>query len=225
MNLSRIFVFTLSGAIVLFVGSGLPAECGNPVSTKIMQLKFVEDLIISKPTDPGLRVQHAELLCCLNRFDEAIDESDVVIHMSPKIRDAYVVKARALAGKGRFKEAVRCLDEAFKLGVPSPKLLLAKGTYLKRDERYAEAVVILSQVIKAEPRYAEAYMQRAYCYREIYGPTEKSLKDLEMVAKLKPAYPTVKAQIKGLRNAISKQNDNRKQHEISKPAENLRKPI
>lgn len=205
MNLSRIFKFTLSAALVLFGVSGYPALCGDPVSTKIMQLKFVEDLIISKPTDPGLRAQHADLLCYLQRFDEAIDESDVVIHMNPKFRDAYVVKAQSLAGKGRFKEAVRCLDEAFKLGVPTSKLLLAKGTYLKRDERYAEAVVILSQVIKAEPRYVDAYLQRAYCYREIYGPTEKSLKDLEMVAKLKPADSTVKAQIKGLRNAMSNQ--------------------
>lgn len=205
MNLSRILVFTLSGAIVLFVGSSLSAWCGNVVKTKTMQLKFVEDLIISKPTDPGLRAQHAELLSCLQRFDEAIDEADIVIHMSPKFRDAYVVKAQSLAGKGRFKEAVRCLDEAFRLGPPTSKLLLAKGTYLKRDERYAEAVVILNQVIKAEPRDANAYMHRAYCYREIYGPTDKSLKDLEMVAKLQPDDPSIKAQIKGLKNAMSKQ--------------------
>ncbi|MFA7336015.1 MAG: hypothetical protein WC028_04475 [Candidatus Obscuribacterales bacterium] len=225
MNRSRIFVFTLSGAIVLLVASGLPAWCGNAVSTKTMQLKFVEDLIISKPTDPVLRVQHAELLCCLNRFDEAMDESDIVIQMSPKFRDAYVVKAQSLAGKRRFKEALRCLDEAFKLGAPSWKLLLTKGTFLERDERYREAVLIFNQVIKLEPRDANAYMHRAHCDREINGPTEKSLKDLEMVAKLDPGYSTIQAQIRGLKNAISKQNANSKQSGISKQAGKARKPI
>jgi len=210
MIVNRYLSLVLSAAIVAaaslaVVASGGPAWCRDapiPEASRSQQLRVLESQMAVKPSDTNLLLQHAEILGLLLRFDEAIGDCDRVLRLDSKSRDAYLIKAQSLAGKKQYSGAVCSLDNAFKLGAPSAKQLLAKGSYLKRDGRYTEAVEIFNQVVKADPEEASAYMHRSYCYRQIYGPTERSLKDLEMVAKLKPDDADVKALIKDLRKSL-----------------------
>src|SRR3990167_8142528 len=125
---NQMFSLALSVAICLSVSSYIePAFCGDVLTTKELQVKFVEDLIKANPNDANLHLQRAELLVFLERFDAAIDESDRLIKWNSKLRDAYIVKGRSLAGKKHYREAIRYLDMAFKLGAPSSTLLLYKA--------------------------------------------------------------------------------------------------
>jgi tetratricopeptide (TPR) repeat protein len=210
MLFNRIANLALSAALIFSVVSSIgPAWCGDAATDDLLrsqQLKTIESQLLVNPSSTTFRLQHAEILGLLQRFDEAIAETNRVIAIDSKSRDAYLIKAHSLGGKKQFVEAVQCLDEAFKLGAPSAKQLLAKGSYLKRAGRYPAAVSIFSQVIKTDPGEASAYMHRSYCYQQIYGPTERSLRDLEIVARLKPEDQDVKDLIRDLRTTLRAQN-------------------
>lgn len=197
---NRIFSLALSGAIVLMAaGSCLPARCRGAVKSKAMQLKFVDDLLKANPNDANLHLQRAELLVFLRRFDEAIEESDRLINRNSRLRDAYIVKGRSLAGNKHYREAIHCLDMAFKLGAPSSKLLLYKADYLRSEQRFVEAIEILSKVIKVEPSNADAYESRARCYFNIQGRRKEALQDMEKVVSLKPGDAAAKGAVEALK--------------------------
>ncbi|MBP9094746.1 tetratricopeptide repeat protein [bacterium] len=169
-----------------------------------MQIKLVEDLLKANPNDVNLHFQRAELLVFLKRFDEAIEETDHLINLNSRLRDAYIVKGRSLAGKKHYREAIRYLDMAFKLGAPSSKLLLEKASYLRNDNKFVEAIEILSRVIKADPSNAAAYESRARCYFNIQGRRKQALQDMEKVVSLHPWDTKAKGAVEALKGELSK---------------------
>lgn len=189
MLLNRIVNLALSAALIFAAGSIGPGWCGEAATQEqnLALLKRIEADLAKKPNDQLLNLQHAELMGLLGRFDEQILEANKLISKNPNLRDAYLIRSDGEANQKRYSEALLSLDKAFKLGTPTPRLLLTKARCLKNEKRYAEAIETLNKVIGAEPSNVTAYDCRSICYFRLYGPCEKALKDMEKVVSLNPA--------------------------------------
>lgn len=190
MLFNRIVNLALSAALIFAVAGSIgPGWCGEAATQEqnLALLKRIEADLAKKPNDQLLNLQHAELMGLLGRFDEQILEANKLISKNPNLRDAYLIRSDGEANQKRYSEALLSLDKAFKLGTPTPRLLLTKARCLKSEKRYAEAIETLNKVIGAEPSNVTAYDCRSICYFRLYGPCEKALKDMEKVVSLNPA--------------------------------------
>jgi tetratricopeptide (TPR) repeat protein len=138
----------------------------------------------------------------LKRYDEQVAEAGYLIKEDPKLREAYLIRSDGEANQKHYAEAIASLDVAFKLGAPTPKLLLFKATYLKNEKKYKEAIETLNRVIEAEPSNATAYNFRAVCFFRLYGPCHQALQDLEKVVMLDPSDTKAVALVADLRREL-----------------------
>ncbi len=189
MIFNRIFKLALSAVIFLAFGvSSGPAWSGEATQEQnLALLKQIDADLVKKPDNILLRLQHAELMGLLRRFDDQVVEANMLIKKNPKLRDAYLIRADGEANQKRYAEALASFDYAFRLGAPTPKLLLSKARCLKNEKRYAEAVETLNQVIAAEPSNVSAYDCRAICFFRLYGACPQALQDMETVVLLDPS--------------------------------------
>lgn len=189
MIFNRFFNLALSAAIVLCcAGSSGPAWCGEATQEQnLALLKQIDADLVKKPDNILLKLQHAAVLGRLKRYEEQVAEASSLLRKDPKLREAYIIRSDGEANQKRYAEAIVSLDLAFKLGTPTPKLLLFKASYLKNEKRYKEAIETLNRVIEAEPSNATAYNFRAVCFFRLNGPCEKALHDMEKVVLLDPS--------------------------------------
>ncbi len=202
--LNRFFSLALSGAIVLAVGvSGGPAWCLEATQEQnLALLKAIDADLAKKPNDITFQLQHAAILGRLKRYDEQIAEANKLIRKDPKLREAYLIRSDGEANQKRYADAIASLDIAFKLGVPTPKLLLLQGSYLKNEKRYKEAIDVLSRVIQAEPSNVTAYNFRAVCHFRLSGACEKALQDMEKVVLLDPTDAKARSLVADLKREL-----------------------
>jgi tetratricopeptide (TPR) repeat protein len=190
MFFNRLFCLPLSVAIVIaVVGSSAPALSTEAVTHEqnLALLKVIEANLAKKPDDVTYQLQHAAILGRLERDEEQVAEANKIIRINPKSRDAYLIRADGEANLKRYGDAIVSLDMVFKLGAPTPRLLLSKARYLRNEKRYADAIEIVNRVIELEPSNAGAYECRSYCYHFLYGACEQALKDMEKVVLLDPS--------------------------------------
>jgi tetratricopeptide (TPR) repeat protein len=204
MIFNRFFNLALSTAILLAVGvSSGPVWCGEATQEQnLALLKQIDADLAKKPDNILLKLQHAELMGLLRRFDEQIIEANKLLAKNPKLRDAYLIRADGEANQKRYAEALVSFDNALRLGAPTPKLLLSKARCLKNEKRYAEAVETLNQVIKAEPSNVSAYDCRAICFFRLYGPCPQALQDMEKVVLLDPSDTKAVALVSDLKREL-----------------------
>jgi len=179
----------LSAAIFVAFGvSSGPVWCGEATQEQnLALLKQIDADLAKKPDNILLKLQHAAVLGRLKRYEEQVAEASSLLRKDPKLREAYIIRSDGEANQKRYAEAIVSLDLAFKLGTPTPKLLLFKASYLKNEKRYKEAIETLNRVIEAEPSNATAYNFRAVCFFRLNGPCEKALHDMEKVVLLDPS--------------------------------------
>ena len=105
----------------------------------------------------------ARLLYTRNRFDEAIQESQTTISLSPGFVRAYENLGLCYEGKDNSKEAERWYREAVRLNDESQSKtewpLLDLATLLIRNNRIAEAKPFLQGALVINPGNAQAYFQ------------------------------------------------------------------
>ncbi len=203
----RFASLVLSGAIVLAVGVSFgPAWCGeavNSTSEDQADLAKIEAQLARKPNDLELQFQHAEMLGRLQRYEDEVAEADLMLIKNPKLRDAYLIKAHAEGNLNRYGDAVLSLDRAFQLGPPTAKLLLAKASHLKSQKKYLEAITLLNQITRSNPSECDAYLYRAFCYHQLYGPTVNELNDLETLSRLQPTNKQVQILIPEIKKGLA----------------------
>lgn len=190
MLFNRLFCLALSVAIVIAVaGLSAPALSAEAATHEqnLALLKVIEANLAKKPDDVTYQLQHAAVLGRLERDEEQVAEVNKLIKKNPKLRDAYLLRSEGEANLKRYGDAIVSLDIAFKLGAPTPKLLLYKARYLRNEKRYADAIEIVNRVIELEPSNVGAYECRSYCYHFLYGACEQALKDMEKVVLLDPS--------------------------------------
>lgn len=202
--LNRFFSLALSGAIVFAVGvSGGPAWCLEATQEQnLALLKAIDADLAKKPNDITFQLQHAAILGRLKRYDEQIAEANKLIRKDPKLREAYLIRSDGEANQKRYADAIASLDMAFKLGVPTPAVLLSKARYLRNERRYPEAIETAGRVIAAEPLNADAYKCRSACYFRLNGPCIEALRDMERVVSINPTDVAAKGLVEDLKSKL-----------------------
>jgi tetratricopeptide (TPR) repeat protein len=168
-------------------------------------LKQIEADLAKSPNDITFQLQHAAMMGRLKRYEQQVVEADNLLKRDPRLREAYVIRSDGQANQQRYAEAIASLDKAFALGAPTPKLLLFKGSYLKNEKRYKEAIETLTQVIDAEPSNVIAYNFRSVCYFQLNGPCEQALHDMEKVVLLNPSDSKAVALVADLKRELKSQ--------------------
>lgn len=205
MLFNRLFCLALNIAIVIAAaGSSEPALAAEAATQEqnLAMLKEIEADLAKKPNDVPLLLQHAAIMGRLRRAEEEVAEANRLLKNNPKLRDAYLIRSDGEANLKRYGDAIASLDLAFKLGAPTPKLLLAKANFLTNEKRYGEAIETLNRVIEAEPSNVSAYGCRAFCYRFLYGSCDQVLKDMEKVVLLDPSDEKAKALVADLKKEL-----------------------
>jgi tetratricopeptide (TPR) repeat protein len=198
----RFFNLALS-AVTVVVLCG-PAWCGEATQEQnLALLKQIEVDIAKKPNSILLKLQHAELMGLLRRYEEQVNEANTLLAKNPKLRDAYLIRADGEANQKFYAAALISLDRAFKLGAPTPKLLLYKARYLRNEKRYVEAIATVNSLLEVEPSNIDAYKCRSACYFRLYGPCEKALRDMEQVVLLDPSDTKAVALVSDLKRELA----------------------
>jgi tetratricopeptide (TPR) repeat protein len=205
MFLKRLSSLVMVAAMVIAVaGLGEPALCaeGATQEQNLALLRTIEANLAKKPNDVTYQLQHAAIMGRLMRAEEEVAEANKLLKNNPKLRDAYLIRSDGEAKLKRYGDAIASLDIAFKLGAPTPKLLLAKANFLTNEKRYGEAIETVNRVIEAEPSNIRAYDCRAYCYRFLYGSCDQVLKDMEKIVLLDPSDEKAKALVADLKKEL-----------------------
>lgn len=205
MLFKRFSRLVIVAAVVIAVAGSIEPALSAEAATQeqnLALLKIIEANLTKKPDDITYQLQHAAILGLLQRDEEAVAEANKLLLRNPKLRDAYLVRADGEANLKRYDDAVVSLDMVFRLSTPTPKLLLSKAKYLSNAKRYAEAIETVNRVIELEPSNVRAYGRRAYCYRCLFGPCDKALKDMEKVVLLDPSDAKAKSLLADLKKEL-----------------------
>jgi tetratricopeptide (TPR) repeat protein len=167
MFLNRFSSFSIAISVgIAVVVSSAPAF-GAEAETQeqnLALLKVIDANLLKKPDNILFQLQHAEMMGLLKRYDEQIIEANKLLSKNPNLRDAYLIRSDGEANQKRYAEALVSLDKAFKLGAPTPKLLLQKARYLRNEKKYETAIAVLDPLIALEPSNIDAYKCRSACY-------------------------------------------------------------
>lgn len=182
-----------------------PAQCEETVKGNLeyqSDLAKIESQLAKTPDNIELQIRHAEVLGSLQRFEDEVAEANALLRKDAKLRDAYLIRAHGESNLRRYGDAVISLDKAFQIGPPTTKLLLAKASFLKSQKKYLEAISLLNQILKDSPSLQEAYLYRAFCNHQLYGPTVSELTDLETLSRLQPSNKKIQVLIAEIRKSI-----------------------
>jgi tetratricopeptide (TPR) repeat protein len=124
----------------------------------------------------------------LNQYPEAIERFKRAIELAPEREDPYLYLARVYGKKHSFPAMVAILEQARKQITGSVKIELALGNGLVSVERYAEAIQILTEVVRNSPDELDAYPNLAEAYRNT-GEPKLATETLRKLARRKPDYP------------------------------------
>jgi tetratricopeptide (TPR) repeat protein len=124
----------------------------------------------------------------LNQYPEAIEHFKRATELAPEREDPYLYLARVYGKKHNFPAMVAILEQARKQITGSLKIELALGDGLVSVERYAEAIQILTEVVRNSPDEVEAYPNLAEAYRNT-GQPKLATDTLRKLALRKPDYP------------------------------------
>jgi superkiller protein 3 len=133
--------------------------------------------------DPNNATAHyflARLLYTDNRFDEAIEETQKTIDLSPGFVRAYENMGLCYEGKYRQDEAERWYQKAIAAQANSPTKsewpMLDLAIMLMHENRYADAKPLLEQAIAINPLNTQALVQMGTLY-ETDGESQKALEE------------------------------------------------
>ena len=126
----------------------------------------------------------------LSQYPEAIEHFKRAIELAPEREDPYLYLARVYGKKHNFPAMVEILEQARKQIKGSVKIELALGAGLVGVERYAEAVQILTEVVRNSPDEMDAYPNLAEAYRNT-GEPKLATDTMRKLARRKPDYPMV----------------------------------
>lgn len=112
----------------------------------------------TRPSDPRIAGTLVDKLLqrsgSLGRFDDLTRAStigDELVAAMPKDPKAHLVRARALAARHLFAEALKELEQAKKLGMPKDKLETMRATVLGGQGHFEEALAIMTPRVKQWP--------------------------------------------------------------------------
>lgn len=121
------------------------------------------------------------------RYEEAIQAYEQIIHLNPKEAVAYARMADVLVKLDRYEEAIQAYEQAMNHKYEFKDIYLSKADVLMKLERYEEAVRVYEQAAVATPHNPSAYTHKGYalCHLKRF---EEALSAFEQTLRLDPTY-------------------------------------
>jgi tetratricopeptide (TPR) repeat protein len=119
--------------------------------------RYIDPLLSLNPNDPAGLLASGAIALGQRRFGDASTLSDRIIVALPDRADGYVLKARALDGLGKTREAIAMLDKRATVADDPKDLLLQIMTFYRRmgDLQGIRATAIrMMPLFPDDPRYA-----------------------------------------------------------------------
>jgi TonB family protein len=101
--------------------------------------------------------------------------------------DKFLKQAITLHANSKYTKALSVLEQAGKCDARSARLMYLRGLIHFHNGQPKDAITDLSEAIRIQPDYADAYVIRALAYEENDEP-QKAIDDLEYVLKDQPTF-------------------------------------
>ncbi|HYN43109.1 MAG TPA: tetratricopeptide repeat protein, partial [Thermoanaerobaculia bacterium] len=121
-------------------------------------------------------------------FSKAVELATQAIAARPDDAGAFLVQGSALSRLRRYDEAMVALGKARELDGGSPATLYQMGATRAFQQRWADAVTLLSQTLEKETGMALAYYYRGLAQEKL-GRKDLMVVDLDRFVKVAPAAP------------------------------------
>jgi tetratricopeptide (TPR) repeat protein len=139
-------------------------------------------------TDPVLNSQLANVLMAEEKPEEALAVLENLHAGQPNDRNVTRMLADVYTQTGVAAKADPLYVQLLASGTPDAALLAARGDNLVRQQRFADAVLVLEQATKLDPGDGNAWSSLAFAASEAHNP-ELVLNALAMRSKVMPETP------------------------------------
>ena len=177
-----------------------------PTKFRVRNLATGQSIVVytwPQPSQYDLLLAEAEkYLCELHDQKAAISLLQKAIQLNPHRAEAYGMLGLIYEGRYDYDEAERYYDEGIEKNPTNKELYYMRGVFrLMHRLDVQGAITDLSQAIRLDPNYADAYCFRAAAYYQ-KGDNEKAQADLKMAQDLGPVSINAKELLKRLRSKI-----------------------
>lgn len=124
---------------------------------------------------------------------KTLETLDRVMAITTENSEAYYLRSQINTAREEFEPALEDINRAIDLS-PEPEYYLQRGKVLSYmaerpvwEERITDAIKDLSEALRLDPEYAEAYNWRSLAYLQA-ADGEKALTDLNSLIELEPGY-------------------------------------
>ncbi len=147
------------------------------------------------PADPRVPLWLGETLLRARKtadadasFRKAADLAGKAVAARPADADALLVQGTALSRLRRYDEAVAALGKARELDGGRPETLYQMGATRAFQQKWADAVTLLTQSLEKDTGTALAYYYRALAHEKL-GRKDLMIIDLDRFVKVAPTAP------------------------------------
>ncbi len=157
------FFVILSFALTVYKKTALPIEL--PIEDRP-----VKDTEVARTKAHPRRVygsdvpwySKASALMLLDRYEEALECTDIAIKINPNNEIAWVIRGNALSKLNKQVDALKAFNKAIKLNPLYEVAWNNKGNALSRMKNYDDALRCYDEAIKIRPSYREAWVNKGY---------------------------------------------------------------
>ncbi len=111
-----------------------------PALARAQEVAEIDDQLRERPEDVGLRLDHAEALLALGRFDEALVDCDLATALAPKDASIALTRGRIQLAMGELGLAEAHFSSYLKHGQPTIEVFMMRGAIREETERDREAL-------------------------------------------------------------------------------------
>lgn len=118
---------------------------------------LIHSALLRDPDDPALNAQYAALLAAQGKTGEAAATLEKLHQLQPQDRQISGMLADAYMQAGMLEKADAVFANLLAVSPNDPDLLAARGQVLIREEKYPEALRLLQQAVKIDPKDADVW--------------------------------------------------------------------
>ena len=118
---------------------------------------LIHTALLRDPDDPALNAQYAALLAAQGKTGEATATLEKLHQLQPQDRQISGMLADAYVQAGMLEKADAVYANLLAASPNDPDLLSARGQVLIREEKYPEALALLQQAVKIDPKDADVW--------------------------------------------------------------------
>lgn len=147
----------------------------------------LERAVSLRPNDPGILVNHGNLLYIQGDRPRALADLDKAVALGPRLPDAWNSRGAVRASLGRYQEALADFDRAIELEHVFPDAYLNRANALLGMKRYDAALRDYDAYLRWEPEDARGFFCRGLA-RSARGEDVLAREDYGTAIRLRPGF-------------------------------------